>query len=150
MCARVPLPVYAEDSQLGADFFTQVVVRREIEVAALQHGPALVDGPKRELELPRSRELPYEDAVEIAAESVRNYSSHRHPVTQHAQNERMLGAIGTPDGRRSSAAASSRFLKRMTVPHLGRPQGRQPHGETVTAARCRIPAALLLARGLHR
>jgi hypothetical protein len=94
VCARVLLPPDAEDSQLGGDFFTQILVRRELEVAPLQHGPALVDGPIASSDCPGARSFRTRTTSRSRRERPRSFEPSA-PHHAERQNERMLGAIRT-------------------------------------------------------
>ena len=87
------LPSLAEDFLLGADFFAQVVVGRDIEVPAFQDGSCLIHRPHRELRLPWRPQFPDEHHIQVTAKRIGNEGRHRHGAAWDPQHERVLSPI---------------------------------------------------------
>jgi hypothetical protein len=91
--ARVYISRRARITPCCADFVAHVVVIRNVEVAALQHGPSFVDGTNRQLGLPWCPQLAHQHHIELAQERVRDGPSHGHSTAGHTQDQRILPLV---------------------------------------------------------
>ncbi len=90
---RVEHPPLAEDFLLNADFFTQVLVGRDVEIEAFQDGTRLVERANRQFRLSWRPQFSYKNDIQVSAERIGNDSGHRHGTARYAEHQRMLSAI---------------------------------------------------------